>query len=122
MLIEIIRIDDLVTKNADELVGKQFEISCILFVSGNNRAWIACNKLAGIEKQFNIPIEHNRLFDLLLERVPVFVGGKYLYCDDAVIIGTFKTIKQKLILARVIDLCVKRDGKEFNFAKGLLVR
>lgn len=113
---EKIKINDLVAKNTDEFVGRQFEISGVLFVSGHNRAWIACDKVAGIEEQFNIRIEHNSLLDLLLESVPVIVGGRYLYCDDAVITGTFKAVKRKLILARVVDLCVKRDGREFNFA------
>ena len=97
-------------------------ISGMLFVDSNNNSWIACDKFANLEEQFKIPIEYNSLLNLLLERVPAFMGVKYLYRDEVVIIGTFKAIKQKLILSRVIDLCVKRDDQVFNFAKGILVR
>ena len=82
------------------------------FVSNGDYCYITSE---GDESSKKIIVDDDSLLDKLLDVLPCYVGGKYLYKDISVISGTLciDATASKIYFSDVERLIIKRDSKEF---------
>jgi len=99
-------------ENSRELMGKKVEVRGVITHNG-----VIC-KLNGYDEKVDGPsieILQDELLKTLFGKVPAYGGGRYLYHDNARVIGTLARSQEgNIVIEGVSDLTVEFEGKEIK--------
>ncbi|MBB5020637.1 hypothetical protein HNQ59_003962 [Chitinivorax tropicus] len=110
MEIQTVQLEELM-KNPDQYIDSVVVTEGILIVQ-EDKATLC---IESDEESVCLKISDDDFLDRLLDNVPCYVGGKYLYCDSASIIGSVFLEKNNFYISCVVRISIFRGGEVFNF-------
>ena len=111
MSIQLLTSRDLL-ESPRSLDGKRFVISGLLIVKEKS-AWV---ELDNDDSLGRLQVENDDLVERLLDSVPCYLGGEYLYRDRARLTCVLEADKDGAVhISRVESGEVTRDGAAFSF-------
>jgi hypothetical protein len=82
-----------------------------LFVTVGNDCWVSDSEDENAER---IIIDCEELVDKLLDSVPCYVGGKYLYVDQAEISAELTRDENRTVFRNLVKIKILREEQEFE--------
>jgi hypothetical protein len=99
-------------KQIDALLGKTVTVRGHVIVTGDGRAFLASCPEA-FERQECLSIgDSGRIVVHLLQALPAFVGGPFLYDEECIVTGTIERCDDSIELRNLRSCRVRRDALE----------
>ena len=93
------------------LDGASVTIDGLLVVAGE----FAHIEVSGQVNSVNLSINDPTLIGRLLDEVPCYLGGDYLYRDSVRLVGVIAKVNNGMVISKIESGVLSRDGESFSF-------
>ncbi|UAA37612.1 hypothetical protein KIH87_12920 [Paraneptunicella aestuarii] len=100
-------VDELLCRQ-NEFIGRQVTVTGVIFVNLENKSFIKTTR----ESELSINVNYS-FAERLLDVVPCYVGGEYLYSDECEIEGRLEFYNNELYLNELNFIKIFRDDEVF---------
>ena len=112
-----IRLSELLSSSSDDLAISQYTVSGILYSGGSDKVWLAPDNSEEHRYEQSVKIFDLELFDTLLDNVPVYVGGKYIYKDFVEMTCFVRIEEGSIVIDKASKVIIKRGKDVYSFDK-----
>ncbi len=92
-----------------EFIGREASVDGVLLVGADSRVVADADR----PDQACLLLPHPQVSNRLVKVVPAWGGGRYIYVEDATVVGVLASDPLRFVTVRAV--IVRRDGKVYEF-------